>query len=447
VKLATTVIVTRVFTFYIPSEAFTAPPQTVGFARRPPCAHIIIHPSDRRVLKLKQQKHDALEDGKSNNRERGQGVLETPTLSLSNRRKRKNNRMRLFAWLNRPSVEVVSASAVLLSVLLVALGTLDNLDPLTEDYIHDASLALNIMFALDFFVRWYAAGQFKTLYLTKPLVVIDIIVILIPLVLDVAIPLLDSASLLEGGSFLYGLQNSAGLQDLLLLRVLRLRRVLTDIGTFRRFAGALGLKSQDVRPYQLQLARVLLSIITLLSVASGLIYTAEHNVNPGIPDYFSAFYFGLTTLTTVGFGDITPVTVQGKCVVCASIIAGVAVIPAQAAKLFEAFAAFQREKDQELSHLLSPKTARQMIRQERKAPAAAVKYNLTDGKGPGGTPIDEPIKEWTDSEVGLRSDNTSIEPGLRCGTCKAGHHWSDAVFCWSCGSQLTPADGFSSVNE
>jgi len=48
----------------------------------------------------------------------------------------------------------------------------------------------------------------------------------------------------------------------------------------------------------------MLTIVTLLSVASGLIYTAEHDVNPEIPDYFAALYFGLTTLTTVGFGDM-----------------------------------------------------------------------------------------------------------------------------------------------
>eukprot|EP00977_Amphora_coffeiformis_P026978 scaffold32070_cov203-Amphora_coffeaeformis.AAC.1 len=431
--LTTAVIAIQAFTFYLPSEAFTVSSPT----RKSPCNRRILRTSIQRVLELRQQKHNKLEDV----------IMKTesastapPSLPLSNRRKRKNYRMRLFAWISRPSVEVVSALAVLLSVLLVALGTLDNLDPLTEECIYNASLALNIMFALDFFVRWYAAGQFKVIYLTKPLAVIDIFVILIPLALDVVLPLLDSANLLEGGSFLYGLQTSAGLQNFLLLRVLRLRRVLTDIGTFRRFAGALGLKSKDVRPYQLQLARVLLSIFTLLSVASGLIYTAEHDVNPGIPDYFSALYFGLTTLTTVGFGDITPVTVQGKFVVCASIIAGVAVIPAQAAKLFEAFAAFQREKEQELSPILTPKMARQMIRQDMKGSTAApVKYNLTDGKGPGGTPIDEPIKEWV--EAGQRSDNTSIDPSLTCRTCTAAHHWSDAVFCWSCGSQLTSSDG------
>jgi hypothetical protein len=72
---------------------------------------------------------------------------------------------------------------------------------------------------------------------------------------------------------------------------------------FANFQRALGVTNPtDVKPYKLQLARVILSLSTLLSVAAGLIYTTEHEVNPALPDYFTALYFGLTTITTVGFG-------------------------------------------------------------------------------------------------------------------------------------------------
>ena len=218
------------------------------------------------------------------------------------RHTKKNLRLQVFQTLNNPKVEVVGFALVLLSSLLVALDTLKDLPPLFYTTVDDGLLFINLIFALDFFVRWYAAGQFKPIYLTKPLVVLDIVVILVPLVLGSAmLPLIEYywGIFSEGNSnsnnnhstvvsFLYGLQNSAGLRNLLLLRFLRLRRVLTDITTFGKFAVVLGLKPQDVRPYQLQLARVLLSILTLLSVASGLIYTAEHQVNAAIPDYFAA---------------------------------------------------------------------------------------------------------------------------------------------------------------
>lgn len=369
--------------------------------------------------------------------------------------KGKNLRMKLFYVLNLPVVEVFAALAVLLSSFLVALGTLDDLPPVTTASINDALLALNLIFAADFFVRWYAAGQFKPIYLRKPLVVVDIVVVVLPLVLGTIIPLLEYIGVLEGGeggtadAFLLGLQNSAGLQNLLLLRVLRLRRVLTDIGTFRNFFSALPgfVRPRDVRPYQLQLARVLLSIFTLLSVASGLIYTAEHDVNPDITDYFSALYFGLTTLTTVGFGDIAPVTWQGRLVVCGSILAGVAVVPAQAAKLVDAIIGFQMEQEEKkgagggLSGRRGGgftgdvaglgRTTSTMIGR-----GAAV----TDGKGPSGTPIDTPPKESLLVETPLvqRDDGEQqlLAPGLACGRCGASPHRADASFCWSCGADL-----------
>jgi hypothetical protein len=365
----------------------------------------------------------------------------------------KKVRLKVFSILNLPVVEVLSALAVLLSSLLVALDTLQDLPSTAYLTIDNALVALNFLFAIDFFVRWYAAGQFKAIYLTKPLVVLDIVVVILPLLASSAIvPLLhvvfQSSNLGDYGllAFLEGLQNSAGLQNLLLLRVLRLRRVLTDINTFGKFEVALGIKPQDVRPYQLQLARVLLSIFTLLSVASGLIYAAEHEVNPAIPDYFSALYFGLTTLTTVGFGDIAPVTSQGRLVVCGSILAGVAIIPAQAAKLVDIFIESGKQLDQQTklkpsnfhqsksssSSSSSLSSSSSSLGMKPPIPSAAA-----DGKGPTGTTIDINAETSNESTYDSVSASVGLEDDTRqCSQCGTSPHRVDGVFCWSCGSEL-----------
>jgi voltage-gated potassium channel Kch len=90
-------------------------------------------------------------------------------------------------------------------------------------------------------------------------------------------------------------------------------------------------------------------MFTLLSVASGLIYTTEHEVNPDISNYFSALYFGLTTLTTVGFGDIVLITAEGWFVASMSILAEVSIIPAQAANLVDVIVQFQKERKKGLT--------------------------------------------------------------------------------------------------
>lgn len=290
----------------------------------------------------------------------GDGSIDFEEYKAVKREMSVSPRVRLFEILNLPTVEIANALAIVLCSFLVAVSTIQSLPEipippydfvkdLLRDGLHlmltrdgtgveaivliNATLSwFNYVFAIDFFVRWWCADEFRPRYLLEPLSVLDIVVVLIPLSVQRAFPFLT-------------VYNSPGLQNLLLLRILRLRRVMSDVGTFSRFEMALGLREGDVRPYQLQLARVLLSVFTLLSVSSGLIYATEHGVNPAIPDYFAALYFGLTTLTTVGFGDIVPVTAGGRLVVGCSILLGVAVIPAQAASLVDAILAYQTEEN------------------------------------------------------------------------------------------------------
>ena len=75
--------------------------------------------------------------------------------------------------------------------------------------------------------------------------------------------------------------------------------------------------------------------LTCSTQASGLIYAAESGSNTQISDFFDALYFGLTTLTTVGFGDITPVTPVGRLIVSASTVVGIALVPLQLTGLAE----------------------------------------------------------------------------------------------------------------
>ena len=75
-----------------------------------------------------------------------------------------------------------------------------------------------------------------------------------------------------------------GFAFLRLLRVLRLQRYVKDIRSFRRFEAALGFNSLEVAPYQLEVARVVTSIITLLFISTGLIYNgAPARVTPSEP--------------------------------------------------------------------------------------------------------------------------------------------------------------------
>jgi voltage-gated potassium channel len=306
---------------------------------------------------------------------------------------------RVSKFLAQPVVEVLNGFLVLASSLVVALSTLDNLPFTLSNPIQVAQDWIAGLFVVEFFLRWFSSPSPRFLYLSQPLVLVDIMVVFLPFVVGIA-PALVKPYLPTW------LTSSSALINLRLLRILRLQRVLTDQATFSRFERALGIPSTDIKKWQLGLARVSLSIFTLLSVATGLIYTAEHRVNPNINSYFDALYFGLTTLTTVGFGDVVPMSWQGKLVVSGSILAGVAVIPGQAAELIEALLERQREN----SNNQGRRRREQRLRER------------------------QPL-----------SSTMTLETSMACPNCGSAMHWSTAEYCWSCGSPLQ--DDYSDEDE
>ena len=163
-----------------------------------------------------------------------------------------------------------------------------------------------------------------------------------------------------------------------------------------------------------------------MSVSTGLIYSAEHEVNPQIPDYFTALYFGLTTLTTVGFGDISPVTVSGRFVVMASILAGVAIIPAQAANLAEAYLDFMKERSSAASSTMTTAAGRMAKKTIVTSASAATNADTTLFSVER---IKEDTVTTTTDEMRRKVDD--------CTLCGAKSHRDDARFCWSCGYQLS----------
>jgi len=326
----------------------------------------------------------------------------------SNKISQRSSRMRMFAYLSQPIVEVRIIGLVFVSCFLQAINTLDDAPPIVHRGINAIDDVFVYIFAVEFFLRWWSAGRFQFRYLAKPLASVDAVVVILPLLIGGLLPLWDLGILtglippvsLPTWLLSFTTNSGSALLNLRLLRLLKFQRVLTDKNTYANFQMALGMRRIDnVRPYQLQIARTVTSIFTLVSVSTGLIYTAEHEVNPDLPDYFTALYFGLTTLTTVGFGDITPMTSQGRLVVGGTILAGVAIIPAQAASLAEAYLDYQKERS-----------------------------GLGGVIGGGGG------KEKQQQQTIARAETEGGE--AKCGSCGAGPHRKDAVFCWSCGEVL-----------
>lgn len=107
--------------------------------------------------------------------------------------------------------------------------------------------------------------------------------------------------------------------DLRTLRILRLARILR-VAKIARYYASLALIKSVVIAKKEELVLTSAVLVLLVVVSSSILYYCENAVQPkafsSIP---ATMWWSVATLTTVGYGDMSPVTVLGK--LCASLIA------------------------------------------------------------------------------------------------------------------------------
>lgn len=111
--------------------------------------------------------------------------------------------------------------------------------------------------------------------------------------------------------------------DLRFLRILRLLRVLK----LTRYSGAMHRFGEVVRSQQSAFATAFALLLLVMIFASSVMYVVEHEAQPeafaSIP---SAMWWAVCTLTTVGYGDVTPVTPMGKFVASLITLIGIGMV-------------------------------------------------------------------------------------------------------------------------
>jgi voltage-gated potassium channel len=110
---------------------------------------------------------------------------------------------------------------------------------------------------------------------------------------------------------------------LLVARLARVARLLLATKGLRRFAARLG--------------SVVSAAALVVLIASLVAYGAEHPKNPEFATFGDTIWWGIVTLTTVGYGDIVPITTTGRLAGISIMFTGVAVLGVLAGSLAALF--------------------------------------------------------------------------------------------------------------
>ena len=184
-----------------------------------------------------------------------------------------------------------------LNVAAVVLETIKDLS-LEYDFFFDAFELLSvIVFTIEYFLRLWTcttdskfASPFmgRVRFAVTPLALVDLMAIL-PFYFPMLIPL-----------------------DLRFLRAVRLFRVFR-VFKMARYSHSLKTLGAVLKAKREELMITLFVALVLLVLASSLMYIVEHEAQPEVISSIpAAMWWGVATFTTIGYGDVHPITPLGK---------------------------------------------------------------------------------------------------------------------------------------
>ena len=199
---------------------------------------------------------------------------------------------------------------ILISVLSVFIMTFQ-LPPRVSGFLNEVEKAAVIIFSVEYLLRIWTADllfpersplRARLKYMVSGMAVIDLLAIL-PFYLPMVLPV-----------------------DLLGIRAVRLVRLLR-IFKLNRYSEALVSIGDVFKRKSREMCVSIFFVFILLTVASLLIYYAEHDAQPDkFSNAFSGLWWAVATLTTVGYGDIYPITVVGRILGAVIAIMGIGMV-------------------------------------------------------------------------------------------------------------------------
>jgi voltage-gated potassium channel len=190
---------------------------------------------------------------------------------------------------------------ILLSVLTVLLESVHSIRDSYGPYLRVAEWAFTALFSIEYVARLVSAANARR-YSTSFFGIVDLLAVA-PVYL----------------SFLLGVGHSfTVVRSLRLLRVFRILKLTEYIGEARVLRVAL---KDSIR----KITIFLFAVLTIVIIVGALMYQIEGEAN-GFSSIPAAMYWAIVTVTTVGYGDISPKTVPGRILASLLMIVGYGII-------------------------------------------------------------------------------------------------------------------------
>ncbi|XP_043978088.1 potassium voltage-gated channel subfamily KQT member 2 isoform X1 [Gambusia affinis] len=231
-------------------------------------------------------------------------------------------RPRGWAFIYHAYVFLLVFSCLVLSVF----STIREYEKSSEDALYILEVVTIVVFGVEYMVRIWAAGcccryrgwRGRLKFARKPFCVIDIMV------------LIASISVLAAGTQGNVFATSA-IRSLRFLQILRMIRMDRRGGTWKLLGSVVYAHSKEL------ITAWYIGFLCLI-LASFLVYLAEKEDNDQFETYADALWWGLITLTTIGYGDKFPVTWNGRLLAATFTLIGVSFFALPAGILGSGFA-------------------------------------------------------------------------------------------------------------
>ncbi|MBD2859596.1 ion transporter [Spongiibacter sp. KMU-158] len=221
-------------------------------------------------------------------------------------------------FLDKPVFAWGISALILFSVLCFSLETLPDLSPAMTAFLKYAEMVVVVLFTLEYLIR-LALTKKRLKFVFSFYGLIDLLAIL-PFYLAFAVDL----------------------RTLRLLRLLRLARILKLARynkALQRFTTALYLAKEELIIFTMA------SFVVLYLAAVG-IYHFEHAAQPEVfRSIFDCLWWAVSTLTTVGYGDIYPITTGGRFFTFMVLMVGLGLIAVPTGIVASALSAVRRQQE------------------------------------------------------------------------------------------------------